>query len=132
MLPLPAIPIQVCPVESAVSMPISGLVVAFDGPAEQYECSISELQCHPNIEVGEIAANKCAIVLETLFKQQDLDVWQWMHELPGVIDILIAFVGFDDEIENRIDAAARDDVVTGWVSDPGFTNRSSDESIVEA
>ena len=78
-------------------MPISGLVVVLDGPSGPHDETISKLSAHPAVEVGDVSANRAAIVVESKSKRDDQEVWNWVQGLPGVTDIQIAFVGFDDE-----------------------------------
>lgn len=78
-------------------MPISGLVVVLDAPGGPYPHTIEQLRSHAAIEVGEITASKIAIVVDSTSRQNDQEIWQWVQELPGVIDIHIAFVGFDGD-----------------------------------
>jgi len=82
-------------------MPISGLVVTFDATDKQKENLLSLLGSHPCVEVGVASATKCAVALETTSKEADQEAWRWMGELPGVTDIQVAFVGFDDSSEGR-------------------------------
>jgi nitrate reductase NapAB chaperone NapD len=83
--------------EKSIKVPISGLVVVFDGPIGRHEQTLGRLGEHPAIEIGRRGANRVAIVLETDCKQDDQQVWSWMKTLPGVIDVHIAFVGFEEE-----------------------------------
>ena len=87
-------------------MPISGLVLGFDGPAQRFDQTLAAMRSHPYIEVGEVVANRCAIVLESTSKQQDQELWQWMRNLAGVVDIQVAFVGFDSRTEDHADSGA--------------------------
>jgi nitrate reductase NapAB chaperone NapD len=82
-------------------MPISGLVVAFDAGLGPHDDAIAQLAAHPSIDVGETNANRLAIVVESNSKEHDQEIWQWIQSLPGVIDINVAFVGFDDDEENE-------------------------------
>jgi nitrate reductase NapAB chaperone NapD len=52
---------------------------------------------HPNITVGERSDDRIAIVVDSDSKDHDADIWDWLSNLPGVGEIKIAFVGFDDE-----------------------------------
>ena len=83
----------------AIAVPISGLVVVLDSPSGPYPDTIQKLRAHPAIEVGDISDYKIAIVVDSTCKQHDQEIWDWVQDLPGVLDIQIAFVGFDDEPE---------------------------------
>ncbi len=77
-------------------MPISGLVIVLDAPNGPFPDTLRELRAHAAIEVGEMTDHNIAIVVESTSNQHDREIWQWVQELPGVLDIRIAFVGFDD------------------------------------
>lgn len=77
-------------------MPISGLVVVLDAPNGPFPDTLRELRAHAAIEVGETTDNNIAIVVESPSNQHDQEIWQWVQDLPGVLDIRIAFVGFDE------------------------------------
>ncbi|TWU46912.1 chaperone NapD [Rubripirellula reticaptiva] len=80
-------------------MPISGLVVTCDTSNGPIVDAVSILAAHPSVDVGEVSTHRIAIVVDTESKQQDQEIWQWIQGLPGVIDVNVAFVGFDDEGE---------------------------------
>jgi len=79
-------------------LPISGLVVVFESSEALNILVVEQLANHPNIAVGERADDRIAIVVDTASKDHDVEVWDWIGNLPGVSEIKIAFVGFDDEI----------------------------------
>ncbi|WP_390895543.1 chaperone NapD [Stieleria tagensis] len=78
-------------------MPISGLVVVFEGPTDRHADSLGQLASHPAIEVGQTNGHRCAIVIESHSKHQDQQLWEWVHSLPGVQNVSVAFVGFDTD-----------------------------------
>ena len=80
-------------------MPISGLVIIFEGPVERAADTLDEIRNHVAIEVGEISDNKCAIVVDTPTADEDRRVWTWLQDLPEVIDVRLAFVGVDDDAD---------------------------------
>ncbi len=82
-------------------MPISGLVLVLDAPNGPFPGTLRELQSHAAIEVGETNDNSFAIVVDSISKQHDQEVWQWVQQLPGVIDIRVAFVGFDETTDDE-------------------------------
>jgi nitrate reductase NapAB chaperone NapD len=77
-------------------VPISGLVVVLDAPNGPFLGTLQALRGHAAIDVGEITDNHIAIVVDSTSNQHDQEIWQWVQELPGVLDIRIAFVGFDE------------------------------------
>ncbi len=89
-------------------MPISGLVVMFDGPADQHSESLHCMGQEPCIERGPINGNKCAIVLDTQSKLHDQQVWSWIRNLPGVIDVQLCFVDVQDEdLDQQLDESGK-------------------------
>lgn len=80
-------------------MPLSGLVITWDGPLDAHAASLAELRRHPAIEVGQLGDFQCAIVVDTTDPAEDRQVWDWLQALPGVAQVQIAFVGFDEQID---------------------------------
>ncbi len=78
-------------------MPISGLVVVFETSETLDDLAIERLASHPAIEVGQRQLDRVAVVVDSVSNEQDIEIWEWMRRLPGVSDIKIAFVGFDDD-----------------------------------
>jgi nitrate reductase NapAB chaperone NapD len=58
---------------------------------------VERLINHPNITVGERSDDRIAIVVDSDSKNHDDDILDWLRNLPGVSEIKLAFVGFDDE-----------------------------------
>jgi nitrate reductase NapAB chaperone NapD len=77
-------------------LPISGLVVVFDSSVALDDRALEQLAEHPSITLGERGDDRIAIVIDTACKEQDIEVWDWLAKIPGVSEIKIAFVGFDD------------------------------------
>ena len=78
-------------------MPISGLVVVFESSEAMNDLVVEQLASHASIVVGERDHDRVAIVVDSVSKDHDVEVWEWISSLPGVNDIKIAFVGFDDD-----------------------------------
>ena len=51
----------------------------------------------PEIDIGETAGSKLAIVIDSETKRRDQVVWNAVQQLPGVIDLAVAMVAFDDD-----------------------------------
>jgi nitrate reductase NapAB chaperone NapD len=79
-------------------VPVSGLVIVFESSEALNELVVEQLTNHPCLEIGERASDRLAVVVDTASKDHDFEVWEWIGNLPGVSEIKIAFVGFDDEI----------------------------------
>ncbi|MCM2372189.1 chaperone NapD [Aporhodopirellula aestuarii] len=78
-------------------MPVSGLVVTFQTPVDQYRETIELLRAVPEIETGEFKNGKLAIVVDSETRHRDQEIWDSVRQMPGVIDLAVAFVGFDDD-----------------------------------
>lgn len=80
-----------------MTLPISGLIVVFESLEALNDLVVEQLFNHSYITVGERSVDRIAIVVDSDSKDHDDDIWSWLSNLPGVSEIKIAFVGFDDE-----------------------------------
>jgi hypothetical protein len=78
-------------------MPISGLVVALVDDLETRRTALAMLAQHPAIDVGEPAGGRVPIVVETLDENDDRLVWEWIHTVPGVTFVVVAYIHFDED-----------------------------------
>ncbi len=94
-------------------MPISGLVVTLCSDDSRCHETLAALQSHEGIQLGPRQDDRLAIVLETPDSQSDRQVWEWLQSLPGVVQIEIAVIHFDEGIsaerEEREEVASTDD-----------------------
>lgn len=88
--------INATPVKEAIQVPISGLVITLDGSPEDDDQTIAHLKAESAIEIGVRSGHKCAIVIDSPSKDADQKLFTWVRDLPGVADVQVAFVGFDD------------------------------------
>jgi hypothetical protein len=85
-------------------MPISGLVVTLaDNPVLQ-QAALAAMREHPALELGERRCNQVALVVESACEEEDRLIWEWLHALPGVAMVVVAFIHFDDEPGAESDA----------------------------
>ena len=82
-------------------MPISGLVVTFRSMVTEHSEAVEALRKIPEIVIGESAFSKLAIVVDSGTKRRDQEIWDTIQELPGVIDLAVAMVAFDDDDQIR-------------------------------
>jgi len=80
-------------------VPISGLVVTFESSALDHAGAIEQLRSIPEIEIGESSKGKLAIVVDSADKERDQEIWNTVRDLPGVIDLAVAMVAFDEDSE---------------------------------
>jgi hypothetical protein len=76
-------------------MPVSGLVITWNSMHDDHAAALAALHGHPAIEVGEANCSQCAIVVDSADVVEDRRIWEWLHSLPGVAQVQVAFVGFD-------------------------------------
>lgn len=77
-------------------MPVSGLVITFEGEVSEYSETVAALASQRQIDLGARQHAKLALVLDTASSEEDKQVWEWVQNLPGVQDVALAFVAFDD------------------------------------
>jgi hypothetical protein len=77
-------------------MPISGLVLTLVEEPHARQGALEILRRHPAIEVGEPADVRVPIVVETTDAEEDRLVWEWLHAIPGVSFVVVAFIHFDE------------------------------------
>lgn len=81
----------------ASAVPISGLVVTFRSSVKEQVDSVDALRAFPEIDIGEAAGNKLAIVIDSESKRRDQEIWNTLQQLPGVIDVAVAMVAFAED-----------------------------------
>ncbi len=78
-------------------MPISGLVVTFRTSVTEHAKTVEALRMIPEIDIGQSAGSKLAIVIDSQTKRRDQEIWNTVQQLPGVIDLAVAMVAFDED-----------------------------------
>lgn len=87
-------------------MSISGLVITLAEEPQQRDATLRALATHAGIELGATIENRVAAVAETNDRNEDAALWDWLHALPGVQFVDVAYVHFDEDepraaVENR-------------------------------
>lgn len=77
-------------------MPISGLVITFSSAVAEHSEALNDLSKFPEIETGVCRGSKLAIVVDSNSKARDQEIWNSVRQLPGVIDVAVAMVAFDE------------------------------------
>ncbi len=80
-------------------MPVSGLVVSLVPDPSQRRDALAKIAAHARIEVGQDDGHCVAIVTDTPSAQADKALWDWIYQIPGVIHLEVAFVGFDEDVD---------------------------------
>lgn len=66
-------------------MPICGLVITLD-PDETFAANgLRELSRHPRVLVGERVQSRLPIVIDTVTREQDQAMWDWLGGVEGVM-----------------------------------------------
>ncbi len=78
-------------------MPISGLVVTIQRPIECGAEVMRRVQADARFTCGEPCGDRLPLVLEAEDDAAARQAHDWLHSLPGVAHVDVAFVGFLDE-----------------------------------
>lgn len=78
-------------------MPISGLVVTFRSAMTDHSEAVEAMRGIPEIDFGEALGSKLAIVVDSESKRRDQEIWDMLQHLPGVVDLAVALVAFDED-----------------------------------
>lgn len=97
MLAKPQFPTMPLLFTKASAVPISGLVVTFQSAVTEHAEAVEALRMISEIDIGESAGSKLAIVIDTETKRRDQEIWNTVQQLPGVIDLAVAMVAFDED-----------------------------------
>lgn len=81
----------------AIAVPISGLVVTFQSSVSEHSEAVETLRTIREIDVGQSAGSKLAIVIDSETKRRDQEIWDTIQRLPGVVDLAVAMVALDEE-----------------------------------
>jgi len=90
-------------------MPISGLVLTLVQDASLRNKTLESLRQHSAMELGTAVENRLPIVVETPDSEADRHVWEWLHSLPGVSQVEIAVIHFENEHDPGQDETRRRD-----------------------
>ncbi|TWU37388.1 hypothetical protein [Novipirellula artificiosorum] len=82
-------------------MPVSGLVITFKRKVADFGSSVEALRQIAEIELGATNTNQLAIVVDTDSCRRDQEIWDTIDQLPGVTDIRVALIGFDEETHSK-------------------------------
>ena len=63
--------------------------------------ALASLSAMPEIEISDAGGSKLAIVVDSADKRRDQEIWNTVRELPGVIDLAVAMVAFDEDSEEE-------------------------------
>jgi hypothetical protein len=81
----------------SAAVSISGWVVTLSLDPGLAQAAIDALRRHQAIEMGEVAGHRAPVVVETDDRDETSAVWEWLHSLPGVLFVDVAFLHFDED-----------------------------------
>ncbi len=100
-----------------MQMPVSGLVLTLSREDSCRREALSALCEHALIAIGELAAHRLPIVVDTPNSEEDRAIWEWLQELPGVLFVDLVCTDATEDIENDGDPSNR---CSGKSSSPAF------------
>ena len=65
------------------------------------DTTLAQIGTQPHITMGVCEGNRLALVVDTLTREDDQSIWQWLNALPGVSLVEVAFVGFEEQEQTR-------------------------------
>lgn len=77
-------------------MPISGLAITLSGDPVAGREALEAMRTHEALMPGELIGSRLPVVVETPDSEQDREVWDWLHALPGVVHVDVVYVHFDE------------------------------------
>lgn len=77
-------------------MRISGLVVVFEPDLSAIQSAMTVIRQAGPFTIGELAGQRLSIVMEVVAPEDSLHWHRWLGELPGVLDVNVAYVSVDD------------------------------------
>jgi nitrate reductase NapAB chaperone NapD len=74
-------------------MAVSGLVVTVD---QARAAAVADtLRADPRFTLGPLQGSRLPVVVETAGVDEDDEVWAWLHSIPGVRFVDVAYVHFE-------------------------------------
>lgn len=88
-------------------MPISGLVVTFDSSVDDHSKTVESIREVPEVDVGTSDGCKLAIVIDSADRHRDSEIWNMIQKLPGVSDLAVAMVAFEQDDPTTVNDSPR-------------------------
>jgi hypothetical protein len=80
-------------------MPILGAVVILSREPVEAQRVGQSLSIDPRITLGDLFSGTLPVALEVADKRDERELWQWILDTPGVIDLGLVFSDFSDLTE---------------------------------
>lgn len=78
-------------------MAVSGLIVTLVEDAVIAQQAVATLSCDPRLVLGERSDRRVPLVAQTPSPGDDRELWDALRAMPGVENVDVAFVGFDED-----------------------------------
>jgi hypothetical protein len=72
-------------------MPVVGAVLVVAPGTD-----LAAVSADPRFTVGQPAGSRVPVVLETTTRREDVDIWERVVAIPGVLDVQPVFADFSD------------------------------------
>lgn len=86
---------------------ISGLVATLAADPTLAQSALQAVGQHPALEPGPQEGRRLPLVLETATPDESHDLCEWLVELPGVEQVLVAFVHWDNDLATESRSAVK-------------------------
>jgi len=78
-------------------MPISSLAITLSRDSALAEAARRALDTEACIEIGDRVGHRLPVVVDTVDRNEDRRVWEWLNGLDGVEFVDVVFIHFDDD-----------------------------------
>ena len=78
-------------------MPISGLVLTLSDDPTLRASALEAVSGNVKIEPGRLARQRLPSVVDTASSCEDKAVWEWLHELPGVLFVDLVSADYSED-----------------------------------
>ncbi|MEE9404984.1 MAG: hypothetical protein V3V20_08820 [Algisphaera sp.] len=86
-------------------MPTSGLVITLNPDAPEAHRTSAAIHDHPSFTCADSPSPiRLPAVLETPHRRADRIAWDWLNALPGVLQVDVVFIHFDQADRPAADA----------------------------
>ncbi len=73
----------------------AGLVATFDKAVAGFDQTISAIEAHPDVELGEATCSRLPMTIEAGDAQGLESVTNWLQNLKGIVHIDVVFVHYE-------------------------------------
>ena len=100
-------------------MPVSGLLITLDSCSSAVDLAIANLTAEPRVQLGTQIGPLLPIAVDTMNREEDCALREFIEGLEGVRKVDIVFVGFDVDGDPVVHAAGPRDQETSSAATKG-------------